>query len=166
MSKLYKTLFAGVETEYFSVTTIDKWASELISDLPNPAIWLMDLLNCENTECILDVIRGRLREIPLVFDKQYFELCLGFSYLRYKNNELSLSHFESSMLDVVDCNPTNRIDPERVYLLFHENKSLKKIENDLQRLLGQYAIMSKDYSDYVLSKRCLEQEVELLTEPV
>jgi len=163
MSRLLKTLFAGLEYDGISINTVNNWATELISELEAPAIWLMDLLGCTSNDCILNILRGKIKEIGPILDDEYAELCLGFTYLEFKKRNISLHKLESNILDIVDGSSVHGIDPEKVYSVFKDN-SMEVVIREIDLLLGSFSKKSIEYKEYTFSNISTIEEQELLTE--
>lgn len=163
MSKLIKTLFAGIETNYISLEQLDSWATEIISTLSEPAIWLLYILGCSSTEMLLDVLRSVANEIGLILDQEYTDLSLGFIYLKYKNGEMTLAELESSLIDYAGYEDNRNFDVEKIFQIFKDKKNVKKLELEIDKLAYIYSINCHLQIEYVFGKKCLDKEMSLLS---
>lgn len=144
-------LFACIESEYLSKDAVESWATMWVSKLPCPPVWLIDLLGANNQDQQIDILRERLIQSGLLLDQEYAEFLLGFYYLNFINEKISLNEFESLAVDVVDAYDLEGVDPELLNKLFKKPISIDKAKEVAELYFGRYREKSEKGYFYLSS---------------
>lgn len=117
---------AALDSEYMSIADVERWADQHILALDDPPLWLIDLslTSCRKTALIFlwkgwEQQMEACRECVDVFEYDFGKLYLGFLYLRYVRNDLSLAELlkmAGRKSDAMDCG----VGCETFYMMLNE----------------------------------------------
>lgn len=82
--------------------------------LPGDHHWLHELEYCQHIDCAETALEQELRYLKNDVGKKLPQLVVGFLYLRFLQQELTLCDLESEIVDVVDGSHVVGMDVEHV----------------------------------------------------
>ena len=161
MKSLFHILFACIESHFVDIPFLQKWTETLINKSKCPQYWLVELTMCSDSESVLNVLSKYLAFSDNALCEDYWEIILGFLYLSYINNKLTLDQFIYEVVDVADAYEIE------AYLYLGEllDKNQVTTEN-LQELLLKKFVKYKNKANllykYLTSDNLYEKEQELI----
>lgn len=112
MFRLPHVLFAVIDTRLWSIDQIRAWADKLITEMTDPASWLLNVSVATTSEEAANAVREALRARGVVLPEDIGGLLIGLLCRRFTRGDSARAQFIAEVADVLDAYEVSGPDVE------------------------------------------------------
>lgn len=144
----------SIETGYIKdIQIIFQWAEIIISELDKPPQWIMDVYDSKTLREVLIVLRttvNKMSSLTKFSGLDWVEVYLGFLYLRFKDNELSILDLLLMCGEKTDLS-NYKIDCSYFFALANKIKEEHLSQEEKQSILSEVDLILQPMAAFAIS---------------